>query len=66
MKKEEYLSALREKLTGLPLAEIEDRVAFYEEMIEGRMAEGVPEELAITALGPVDVVAEHCLMGAGH
>ena len=58
MKKEEYLSALREKLTGLPPAEIEDRVAFYEEMIEGRMAEGVPEELAITALGPVDVVAK--------
>ena len=54
MLKQEFLNALRAGLTGLPQADIEERLNFYAEMIDDRMEEGVPEEEAVAAVGPVD------------
>ena len=56
MNKQEFLAALREGLRGLPPADIEERVAFYDEMIDDRMEEGLTEEEAVAELGPVENV----------
>ena len=57
MHKPEFLDALRDKLSGLPQADIEERLTFYGEMIDDRMEEGLSEEEAVNAIGPVDEVA---------
>lgn len=56
MDKQEFLSELREKLTGLPETEIDERVSFYREMIEDRMEEGLSEEDAVLAAGAIDEI----------
>ena len=61
MLKQEFLNALREKLTGLPQADIEERLTFYGEMIDDRMEEGLSEEKAVEAIGPVDEVVSQIL-----
>ena len=54
MTKEQFLSELRSKLQGLPPADIDERVSFYEEMINDRLDEGKTEEEAINEIGSVD------------
>ena len=54
MDKQEYLVYLRKKLAGLPKEEIEERVAFYSEMIDDRMEEGLSESEAVLAVCSVD------------
>lgn len=56
MCKEEFLKALREGLNGLPQADIDERLTFYGEMLDDRMEEGLSEEEAVAAIGPVDQV----------
>ena len=56
MLKQEFLNALREGLNGLPEADIEERIAFYGEMIDDRIEEGRAEEAAVAEIGPVDEV----------
>ena len=56
MTKNEFLDALRENLKGLPKNELEERLAFYSEMIDDRMEEGLSEEEAVAAAGDVDDV----------
>lgn len=59
MKKEEFLARLKEGLSGFPEDDIKERLSFYEEMIDDRMEEGLPEEEAVNAAGPVaDVVSQ--------
>lgn len=53
MNKQEFLNLLRRELSGLPQGEIEERVGFYAEMIDDRMEEGLTEEEAVEAVGPV-------------
>lgn len=57
MTKLEFLAALRERLSGLPLEDIEKSVEYYSEMIEDRMEDGVAEEAAVEAIGSVDGIA---------
>lgn len=58
MNKQELLARLREGLSGAPQAEIEERLAFYSEMIDDRMEEGLSEEEAVSAIGAVlEIVA---------
>ncbi|MBE6604920.1 MAG: hypothetical protein E7639_04360 [Ruminococcaceae bacterium] len=57
MKKHEFLAALEKGLAGLPAAEIAARVAFFGEMIDDRMEEGLSEEAAVAAMGAPDEVA---------
>ncbi len=56
MLKQEFLNALREGLNGLPEADIEERIAFYGEMIDDRIEEGRTEEAAVAEIGTVDEV----------
>ncbi len=56
MTKQEFLASLRESLHGLPPADIEERVAFYDEMIDDRMEEGLTEEEALAEIGSVESV----------
>lgn len=61
MTKLEFLFALRDKLSGLPHKEVEERLNFYSEMIEDRMEEGLSEEDAVSAVGNIDEIAAHIL-----
>ena len=56
MNKEEFLGRLRSGLSGLPGEDIEERVAFYAEMIDDRTEEGLTEEEAVAEIGSVDEV----------
>ena len=57
MSKQEFLNELRARLSCLPQADIEDRLAFYGEMIDDRMEDGLSEEEAVSAAGTVDDIA---------
>lgn len=54
MSKQEFLAQLHRGLSGLPQAEMEERVAFYSEMIDDRVEEGLSEEEAVAVVGTVD------------
>lgn len=54
MNKEEFLNELRKGLSHLPEQDIDELVAFYSEMIDDRIDEGVAEEEAVAALGSVE------------
>ncbi len=57
MRRQEFLDALRQKLSGLPKQEVEERLNFYDEIIRDRMEEGRTEEESVLNLGSVDEVA---------
>ena len=63
MNKEQFLSELRNALAGLPQEDVEERVAFYGEMIDDRMEEGLSEAEAVNGLGPVDEIVSQTLAG---
>ena len=56
MNKQNFISALREKLSGLPQEDIEERLSFYSEMIDDRIEEGLTEDCAVSELGSVDSI----------
>ena len=57
MTKTEFVLELASKLSLLPWEEIEDRIAFYVEMIDDRIEDGLSEEEAVAAVGSVDEIA---------
>ncbi len=57
MNKTEFSTALRRALGKLPSYEVEQSIAFYEEMIDDRMEDGMSEQDAVAAMGPVSVIA---------
>ena len=57
MSKAEFLAALRQGLSGLSRREREERLAFYREMIDDRMEEGLSEEEAVLAVGTPEEIA---------
>ena len=56
MSKQEFLALLRKGLSGLPQDDIEERLAFYSEMIEDQMEDGLSEEDAVLAVGSIDEI----------
>ncbi len=56
MNKQEFLRQLRKGLAGLPQEEREERLLFYSEMLDDRMEEGISEEEAVAAVGPVEQI----------
>lgn len=59
MSKQEFLTQLRKGLSGLPQDNIEECLAFYSEMIEDRLEEGLSEMEAVSAVGSVpEIVAQ--------
>jgi uncharacterized membrane protein len=61
MYKEAFLEELRKRLTGLPEEDIEERIAFYSELIDDRMEEGLTEEQAIAETGPIDQIVSQII-----
>lgn len=57
MNKREFTDQLRAKLHGLPEQELEERLAFYREMIDDRVEEGLSEEEAVSEIGSVEEIA---------
>ena len=57
MTKNEYISSLGARLSGLPKDEIRERLAFYGEMIDDRIEEGLAEEEAVADVGDVEDIA---------
>ena len=57
----EFISALYERLRGIPRDELEDRVSFYVEAIDDRMEDGLSEEDAVGDVGAVDDIASAIL-----
>lgn len=51
MDKKEFLSKLRKSLSELPPEEVEERIDFYEEMIDDCIEEGMSEEEAVALIG---------------
>lgn len=58
MTREIFFNELRGKLKGLPKDDIETRIAFYDEMINDLMDEGLSENDAINKIGPVDRIVD--------
>ena len=56
MNKSEFLLELAQKLPQLPREELQDRWAYYNEMIDDRMEEGLTEEQAVAELGSVEEI----------
>ena len=61
MSKQEFLTQLRKGLSGLPQGDIEERLAFYSEMIDDQMEEGLSEEEAVSAVGAVDEIVKQAV-----
>lgn len=57
MTKINFILSLQEKLSNLPRKDVEERLGFYSEMIEDRMEDGLSEEEAVAAVGPIDEIA---------
>ncbi len=54
MNKEMFLKHLQDALSGLPKGEIEERLAFYSEMIDDKVEEGISEEEAVKEIGNIE------------
>ena len=61
MTKWDFLTGLRNALRGLPQETIDEQLAFYSEMIDDRMDDGVPEDAAVAGLGDVRAIAQTVL-----
>ena len=61
MNREEFLAELRSRLAGLPEGDREERLAFYEEMIDDRLEDGLSQEEALESLGTPEAVAAQVL-----
>ena len=57
MKKAEFISSLEKKLCGLEGCEVREHLNFYSELIDDRIEEGLSEEEAVAAAGPVHKIA---------
>ena len=62
MTKIEFILELKNKLSGLPQAEVDDRLLFYSEMIDDRIEDGMTEEAAVNDLGSIDEIASQIFM----
>ena len=61
MKREEFTEALKLALRDLPEQEIQSSLAYFNEMIDDRIDEGMTEEEAIADMGRVDEIAAKLL-----
>lgn len=61
MNKQEFLAELRRQLSGIPQEDIEERLTFYNEMIEDQMEEGMTEQAVIAGFGSVEEIASRIM-----
>ncbi len=62
MNKIEFLEAVRDRIKGLPSEDIEMSLEYYSEMIDDRLEDGLSEEEAVAAMGPVEDVVSQIFM----
>lgn len=62
MNKQEFLTAIRSRLYGLPQSDLQKSLDYYSEMIDDRMEDGLSEEEAVKALGSIDEIVQQILM----
>lgn len=65
MNKRKFLLKLKWALWGCPPSEIKNRIAFYAEMIDDRMEEGLTEKEAVNDIGDPVKIAEEILAELG-
>ncbi len=59
MNKAEFMVRLQDGLAGLPEESLSEHMSFYSEMIDDRIEDGLSEEEAVAAVGPVeDIVGQ--------
>ncbi len=63
MKKTEFLSQLRQKLSILPQHDVEKTLEYYSEMIDDYIEGGYSQEAAVAKMGSVNDVAAQILAG---
>lgn len=61
MKRLEFLLQLRERLSCLPQDDMEERLTFYNEMIDDLLEEGLSEQEAVAQIGNVHEIASQIL-----
>lgn len=61
MNKQEFLDALRAKISGLSEEDINERLSFYSEMIDDRVEDGKKEESAVKEIGTPDEIASQII-----
>lgn len=61
MTKKEFLLRLELGLSGFPKDEVAERLAFYSEMIDDRIEEGLSEEEAVDAVGDIDSIVDQII-----
>lgn len=64
MDKRTFLDGLRSALVSLPAAEIDKTIAYYEEMIDDRIEDGMSEEEAVASLETPEKLAERIISEA--
>lgn len=57
MDKQEFLDKLQKALSGIPSQEVDEQLAFYGEMIDDLVEEGLSQEEAVQRIGSVDDIA---------
>ena len=62
MNKDAFLSALRDRLSGLPEEDIKMSLDYYNEIIDDRIEEGLGEEEAVLAVGDLEEIVSQILM----
>ncbi len=61
MNKQEFLTELKKRLSGIPKKDIDQTIEFYEEFILDKMEEGQTEEEAIASLDSIDEIVKATL-----
>lgn len=61
MNKQEFLVALREKLNGFPMEDLEERLLFYSEMLDDYIEDGLTEEEAVAKMGSIDALVSQAV-----
>ena len=61
MTKTEFLRQLYKRLASLPKDELEEQLAFYGEMIDDRIEEGMSESVAVRDVGSVEKIADEII-----
>lgn len=58
MDRSRFLASLRSRLSSLPEDAVERSLAFYAEMLDDRVEDGMSEAEAVASMEPVDVIAD--------
>ena len=61
MNKQEYLSAIRARIPKMPTEDMNRFIAYYSEMIDDRMEDGMTEEEAVASMDAPDEAVDQIL-----